>query len=346
MQPNERDSYATYTDFRVSSSSIGALLGAFGSNSRFNTMCKIWDKSTFKDSYREYKKAGYAHWEEDTFHLKLLGILDNWKQLSETAEMASSQSDITFAHEAAYAILFHNQYLLKMKENAIRLLDSPGVVSIIWKVFSGPADHYMAVQELRQKQAELGLDHISPFIKLLGKSARLCYGMMSKSSMAYGTRGESTFIKAHNSAYKVPIERVDHVYSKPVGEFNGVTWGVDGRIDGFKNNTILEIKHRRDEMMEQIPIYEKAQVHSYMFLLDRKEAIWYQCMLNNGLHLSEQRIIQFCPYFWQAITEQVTKSLQFVHHLHLNQIARRAFFLLAPDARDKVMDEFMGSLPL
>jgi hypothetical protein len=334
-----------YTDFRVSSSGIGSLLGAFGGNSRFHTLCKIWDKSTFKDTYREYKSDEWTNWDADMQHIRSLGIAHNWKELNDFASVCASQSHIQVAHDTAYDILFKNQYVMQLREKTIAVLHSPGVVAAIRRVFSGPREHYAAVQELRQKRAELGLDHIAPFIKLLEQSSKLCASMTSRATRAYGVQGESTFIKAHNSAYRVPIEPVDRLYSKTMANIGGATWCVDGRIDGLKNNTIIEIKHRRDDLMEQIPIYELIQLHAYMFLLDRKQAIWYQCVSNCNLPIAEQRTVEFSASFWQSVTEEVTKCLQFICYLHRESIARRAFFLLSAEARDQVMSEFMGHLP-
>lgn len=334
-----------YTDFRVSSSGIAALLGSFGGNSRFHTLCKIWDKSTFKDTYREYKSDEWISWDADMQHLRLLGIKDKWKLLGDAASRTASQSEIQNLHDAAYSILFHNPHVLQMAENAIGALNSPGVVAVIRRVFAGPREHYAAVLELRQKRSELGLDHIAPLLNLLDHSAKLCFSMTSRGTRAYGVQGESKFIKAHNSAYRVPIEPVDRLYSKTVGNIGGATWCVDGRIDGLKNNTIIEIKHRREELLEQVPAYELVQLHAYMFLLDQQQAIWYQCINNKDLQLTEQRVVKFSDVFWQSVIESVTKSLQFIHYLHREPIARRTFFLLSTEAREQVMSEFMGNMP-
>ncbi len=332
-----------YTDFRVSASCIAALLGAFGGHSRFQTLCSLWEKSTFKETYNEFKRDGQQYWESDRQHIRLLGVSDQWKQLGDYASMATVKSDIQFVHDTAYRTLFQSQYLLKKAEQAIAVLNSPGVVAIIQRIFSGPQDYYAALKDLQCKRSELGLDQIQQFIELVEHSSKLCYGITSRCTRAYGVHGESQFIEKHNSEYAIPIQRDDRLHSKTI-EKGVFSWCIDGRIDGLKNNTIVEIKHRRAELFEEVPIYELVQLHAYMFLLEKQQAIWFQCSQATGWHMSEKRVVQYCPIFWQLILDHIRLSLQFIYHLHADPISRRAFFLLTDDARDKLMGTFMGSL--
>lgn len=346
-----------YTDFRISASSLGSILGLFGNNSRRNTLCTIWDKSTFKDSYAPFRPPKNFFWVAENEHLHLLGIYEIWKKLASTINLCSTQEDIERINLASFKLAFQNSYIQTAAETVQRAItenklipvdDATEICKLISEVITDNENYYRLLQELWAKKEELVLDGLSPFLDLLDMSSKLCYGIQKRSNCAYGIQGESKFIEAFNEIHEdTKIERVSRMYSKTVTgeELKGrITWCIDGRIDGLKDDIIMEIKHRRKKIMKRVPLYELLQLHAYMFLLGKQQAVLIQCTQHRGLVYSEQVVVKFVPHFWEIVVQQVKKSLNFILALHQQEILRQAFFLLDPKGQEIIMKQHMGNI--
>jgi hypothetical protein len=346
-----------YTDFRVSASALASILGVFGGNSRFNTLCKVWDKSTFKPTYKLFQKKLSYDWDAETNHLELLGIQNSWRKLTRHVHLSSTQDDLECVNLSSYQLTFQNAFVMneaKRVKSALRangLIDAGVVLELCNLIDSITSDHgnyYSVLLILREKRHKLLLDGFGVFVELLNMSAKICYGIQQRASRAYGIQGEAKFIETYNNVRDMgQINKISKMYSKTVTEAmvnEKTTWCIDGRIDGLKSDNIIEIKHRRGKMFDRIPLYELIQIHAYMFLLNKNDATLIQCIQLERLVYSEQKQIYFNAQFWNMVIQKVRVSLEFILALHEQPLSRHAFFLLSNEARDQVMNDHMGNM--
>ena len=72
---------------------------------------------------------------------------------------------------------------------------------------------------------------------------------------------------------------------------------IGGRIDGLtEDNQLIEMKNRQFRIFPQVPIYEKVQLHVYMYLLDKDDCQ----LIQNCSRTSEMKVddISFDAEFW------------------------------------------------
>lgn len=95
------------------------------------------------------------------------------------------------------------------------------------------------------------------------------------------------------------VDRNAHFYTKILSE----NQKIGGRIDGLtEDGKLVEIKNRQYRIFSVVPIYEKVQVHAYMFLLGLQECHLVQVYNED----SDTTIVKFDPEFWKSITEKIT----------------------------------------
>jgi hypothetical protein len=88
---------------------------------------------------------------------------------------------------------------------------------------------------------------------------------------SFGTRQESVaFQKIHA---RIPCRLDDTFYRSPIGEVNGVTIFVGGKVDAISQDgsMVVEIKNRINRLFFKIPVYEIIQVQTYLQLLPEVE---------------------------------------------------------------------------
>lgn len=101
--------------------------------------------------------------------------------------------------------------------------------------------------------------------------------LLSSVKTEHGEREEKTMIDAELIG-KI-TENNSKFYSLECGE-NPVKWGIGGRIDGFRNGTLIEIKNRVNKIFDPLPEYDYIQVQCYMQLVDKPNAIVVQRLTN------------------------------------------------------------------
>ena len=340
-----------YTDFGISASDIGTLLGCFGSIRQFQVLCKIWSKSTFKETCFITQNTAES-WERETIHLHKLGIDEIWRETLVNIPFCTTQDDVQQLKETAFKLLFHNTYISTMiKQTKVCLQQnslSSGIdetINTIEQVVSCSDTYFDKLQELHEKRKHYGFDCLHALLGLLDQSAKMCYGVTTRSQRAYGTNGERKFIEAFNKVHRTPITRVPHLHTKTMTEHevgNGQTWCIKGRIDGMHGDNLVEIKHRRASPMERVPVYELIQLHAYMFLFNKPTATVIQCVRTTELMYSESITIFFCLDFWAMVTDRIKTCLEFILTLDQHSLSRDALFGLSDTNRSDLLLKYLG----
>ena len=100
-------------------------------------------------------------------------------------------------------------------------------------------------------------------------------------------------------------------------------WGIGGKIDGMRNNVLVEIKNRVNAIFNPIPQYDLVQIHCYMHLLNVDHAIIIQCLNDQR----QETPVKFDAHFW---TDEILPGLEsFVRALDL--------LIKSPDLQDQIL---------
>lgn len=91
-----------------------------------------------------------------------------------------------------------------------------------------------------------------------------------------------------------------------------VRWGVGGKVDGFRNGKLIEIKNRVNRLFDPLPEYELIQLQIYMFLLDLQDATLCQVLSSDGKKMKKETEVIRDPLYWQQV---IVPELQEVANL-------------------------------
>ena len=85
-----------------------------------------------------------------------------------------------------------------------------------------------------------------------------------------------------------------------------------GKVDGITNeNTLVEVKNRQYRLFSEIPIYEKIQIHTYMYLTGIKQCHYVQCYKDK----SNTELLNYDEDFYQDVLHNLTKFVEMVSRL-------------------------------
>lgn len=134
-----------------------------------------------------------------------------------------------------------------------------------------------------------------------------------KLSQSFGTTQESKAVsrlRIENSN-----DKMFYLRGTRVGE--DVEWGFAGRVDGFKNGELVEIKTRRKGAFNRVPDYERVQVEIYMRMTNLQTAVLIENVVSeagaeetaHGLERDDalwERINQTCEAFFKQLVALVS----------------------------------------
>jgi len=94
---------------------------------------------------------------------------------------------------------------------------------------------------------------------------------------------------------------------------SGVSWGIVGKVDGFSEGRLVEVKSRKKYLFNTIRDYERVQLEIYMRMTNVSEATLVENLSGNrGTHIKEHRIerddnlwglvIKECSAFFEKLT--------------------------------------------
>jgi hypothetical protein len=94
----------------------------------------------------------------------------------------------------------------------------------------------------------------------------------------YGDAEETKNIKTQE--FGLILDNNHQFYKDVLGvvgtDEESIRWGVGGRIDGFRNNVLIEIKNRVRQIFDKLPDYDVVQLQCYMHILNQPKAVMIQ----------------------------------------------------------------------
>lgn len=310
-------------DIELSASELSSLLGYHGERSQAKAMRRVWQHSSLKESAPEWKMNSVMR-DEEQLHIAQLRVADAWRELLNCARGCDNHAQMCDVVRRAYHVLFESLVPEKFEEpqnaNPQQLMDA-----IYLHVSKFPHPGVLCSQRLFSRLRQI-----------------LCVN--------YGIRGERLFRTLHNRVSQQPIfelnKRLRRALPADLLPGSGLTWAIDGRVDGLRANRIIEIKHRVGLLGEVVGISDLLQLHAYMFLLEHTQATLIQCVrLPEGV-FSKETVVPFNLDFWQDTVHGLARCVMFMYQIHSHPLARECFALLDDDARVKLLNKHMQPTPV
>ena len=149
-------------------------------------------------------------------------------------------------------------------------------------------------------------------------------------------------VVAHNNDqfYKKKLGELDwkstpHVEESITTDVNDKrSWGVGGRIDGFRDGVLIEIKNRKSHLYDPLPIYDVIQTQTYMQLVDVKTAVVIQCISREDgeRETKETELTRDDQYWNETIVPQLTIFVKAVCSFANDTLLQDKFFQ-TPDSK-------------
>jgi len=137
-------------------------------------------------------------------------------------------------------------------------------------------------------------------------------------------------------------DRNDKFYKRyiDITDNDGGKYVIGGKVDGItENGYLVEVKNRQYRFFSYIPIYEKVQIHAYMFLTGIDKCKFVQSY--NGEDKTED--ISFDYKFWNNVKEECSRFVKAIMVLMTDDEAQDDLFSTGkmPDIYNKesLMDD-------
>jgi hypothetical protein len=332
-----------FIDFTISASGAGNLLGFFGVNSQVRSLYYLLRKHKtliVDDNDDDDEKTGTSI---KTFLLKS-NILQKWAHLKTVATNCATQEDVCKIEQASLNLLFHsNQHFLQAYQHTKAVMERDYTeewkvtVNVLHEVIN--TGSYNAYDRLEGLKFNASFDELVCF---LYDGIRLNGGIMKTARTSYGKHAETNFIRIFNEVSDVPILFCQQSGLKEIGSINGHVWALDGIIDGFQNDDIVEIKHRSKKLSEDIPAHDYLQLHCYMYVFGKKSSKLFQCVKTSEGFISHSSTVLFCNEYWQDIMQRFEKLIDFASKLITNDLAWDTFSSCDARNKKKILEKYIG----
>lgn len=118
-----------------------------------------------------------------------------------------------------------------------------------------------------------------------------------------------------------------------VGNGKSEKYVLGGKVDGItEDGYLVEVKNRQYRLFQEMPIYEKVQIHAYMFLTGIVECKFVQSYKGEDVTTLET----FDYEFWDDVKQKCTSFVQSIYMLMSDIDLQDAFFATSSMPRVEV----------
>jgi hypothetical protein len=334
--------------FRLSCSELGSLLGAFGGISQYNAILKVWRKSTLTNKIP--KEAAITSSDSRGSFLARYNITKQWDKLQNDMRKCANIESIQELEQQSFDLLFNSEHMKKQLEGVITKLSEQKIAKHIQKRFTNlisdfipSADGYDICYKLKELKEHNGLDSLKHIIIDLENATKFYHQSQGTVACAYGRNCETTSIEAFNNVHETPITPYGKLHREFVHESDEYKWSIEGYIDGKINDDIIEIKHRKLNIKDNIPVYDKLQVHGYMVLHNVCNSYMLQCIQRQDILYQQRTCIPFDDRLWDTLVCEVNIIIDFIISLATNPLTKDCFFKLPIAERENIISNYIKS---
>ena len=114
-----------------------------------------------------------------------------------------------------------------------------------------------------------------------------------------------------------------------------IRWGICGRIDGFRDGKLIEIKNRKSHIFNPLPKYDIIQVQCYLHIIGLQEATLIQSLaLGNGEYELHETVIYRDDVYWQkCIFPELYAMISLLHRFCSDKLLQDQYFQTADNKK-------------
>ena len=168
------------------------------------------------------------------------------------------------------------------------------------KVVEQIANEVKTLCENEEKPVETVVKEICA--KAAVENKEVVEAMESKITKDRGTKLENKAVLDFGKARGVEIERpiVPELYHRDM-EYDGITWTVCGKVDAETEDTIIEVKNRKNRFM--CPEYDYIQLQTYLFICNKSKGI----LLERLRGKNQETCFEFDGELWEELTMELAE---------------------------------------
>ena len=125
--------------------------------------------------------------------------------------------------------------------------------------------------------------------------------IISMKQTSFGKQKEDSLIAS--KALGLISDNNTKYYQKVLGTTpSGLVWGIGGRIDGFRDGELIEIKNRKSHIYNPLPQYDIIQLQCYMQILDLQKATLIQSLATeNNTYQTHETVVLRDDVYWKNV---------------------------------------------
>lgn len=185
--------------------------------------------------------------------------------------------------------------------------------------------------------ADTDLDNEQPD-PVLAKCRELRNSLISRAQKSYGRNNERRFVNNFNKC--AGLGKQIHSQQQEVFRYlteEPIKCAIVGKIDGYMGTELVEIKHRRHLLFDELPAYEMLQVHAYMFAAGKGSCKVIQCVRRQDMEATDVIHVNFSEEFWAKTMERVQRVINFAEQLTASPLALDAFKSCSMEHKQRLM---------
>ena len=146
---------------------------------------------------------------------------------------------------------------------------------------------------------------------------------------SFGKQKEESLIASQ--VLGLVLDNNTHFYQKLLGT-KPFTWGVCGRIDGFRDGELIEIKNRKSHIYNPLPQYDIIQLQCYMQILDLPRATLIQSLATeNNTYQTHETVVLRDDAYWNDFLLPELTLVAYAMSKFLHDTLLQDKFLQTPD---------------
>ena len=172
--------------------------------------------------------------------------------------------------------------------------------------------------------------------------------MISEKQTYFGSTREDNIIQNH--LVGEVTDNNNRFYHQVLGEMEWkhgmkIKWGIGGKIDGFRNGKLIEIKNRKNRIFNPLPIYDLIQVQSYIQLLKVSHATVIQCItLEQGRIEKDEMDIGKDEVLWNRVLNDLQIFIRGLLEFVKSEKDQEQFLLLEESKKSAWLTRFLKKI--
>ena len=156
----------------------------------------------------------------------------------------------------------------------------------------------------------------------------------------FGHKQEDLLVAKLGNVSQNNAERYDAI----LGQCKLWQWGLCGRIDGFQNGELIEIKNRKTRLFDPLPVYDVIQVQCYLHLLKLPKGKLIQSLsLGNNEFETQETVISFDnSLFFNTIIPELNVFIQTLENFCQDTLLQCQFYNTADNKKSILFNKMLA----